>query len=68
MEEPPDCKYKGICKFYNNCKPVQYEIYMSSCWKKNFFDNTLSKNFIKSGILENIIEGGINDETNKRHE
>ena len=53
MEEPPDCEYEYICKFYDNCKPN-----ILSCYRKNFLDgiNNNTKRFIKGGLLENMLK------------
>ncbi len=59
MDKPPDCKYKNICKYYKDwCNPGQFADYMSTCWRKNFFDSV-----IKEGTLEIIIKEVENERT-----
>ena len=38
-EKQVDCKYKNICKFYNNCKSKQI-----TCWRYNNLEGIIKKN------------------------
>ncbi len=47
MEEPPDCKYKTICKWYAN------DCYEKTCWRA-----TALNDYIDLNKLETIIYNG----------
>lgn len=40
----PKCKYRNICKYYNDCSPIQHVeggLNISNCWRKNTLDGII---------------------------
>ncbi len=50
-DEPPDCKYKNICNFYEDKTLWGEGCYEGKCWRALYIDGML-----KEGILEELLK------------
>lgn len=62
MEDPPDCKYKLICKWYEGKTLWGEGCYELKCWRAIFLEDILPQEHLKT--LELLINNGNKQQNN----